>query len=173
MIEVSATSGSPEAVIRYRMSDVPFGAATRHLMIQKLGWSWIVSLLVALLAAGLYAAGVGAWIAWMGIVQLALVAVTTVAVWISVHQRWRQKMRLAGTHATELAISRDGLHTRSALGEARIAWPMVRRIERRTVFWLLHFRASDEVVVVPATALTQVFRSALELHAGAAGIQVR
>lgn len=173
MIEASATGDVPESVIQYEMSAIPFAAATWHLMAQKLRWTWILAPLVALVAVGLHVAGVGAWIFWIGIGQLALVVVMTITVWASAVQRWRAKLRLADAQESTLSVNKLGLHSHSGLGEARIAWPMVRRIERRTAFWLIHFRASDDVAVVPAEALTDAFRAALEQHARAAGVELR
>jgi hypothetical protein len=159
-------------IIRYAMADVPFNAALRQLLIGKLGGTWIASIVVAAVAALLYAAGVEVWILWFGLGQFVLMATTTVAVWIVARRRWREKANLAGAQPAEVGAGASGLHSRSGLGETRVAWALVRQVHRFPAYWLIHFRTTDDVVVIPTTAMTPQFRDTFNRHANTAGIRV-
>jgi hypothetical protein len=103
--------------------------------------------------------------------QLVLLLATTVTMWITARRRWRQKADLAGTQPAEVGVSASGLHSKSGLGETRVAWSLVRQVQRFPTFWLVHFRTTDDVVVIPTAAITVQFRSEFDRHAATAGVR--
>jgi hypothetical protein len=169
---VSEAEAAPDAVIRFAMTDVPFGAALWRVMIGKLLWTWILAIAVAAVAVLLYLAGVGRWILWLGFGAPALMLATTVAAWLVAARRWRQKAGLAGEQPSEVGAGATGLHSRNGLGETRVAWPVIKRVQRFPAYWLIHFLTTDDVVVIPTAAMTPQFRAAFDRHAGAGGVRV-
>lgn len=161
-----------DAVIRFATADVPFDAALLRVMIEKFGWTWIGASAVAAVAVLLHLAGVAAWILWLGLGTLALMLATTLAVWLVSKSRWRQKAGLAGEQPSEIGAGASGLHSRNGLGESRVAWSVIKRVQRFPEYWLVHFLTTDDVVVIPTAAITPQFRAAFDRYAGAAGILV-
>ena len=70
---LSPARAQPDVLIRYANAEVPFAAALQRLMIDRFRSWWAASIVVAAMAALLHAAGVGIWILWLGLGQLALV----------------------------------------------------------------------------------------------------
>jgi hypothetical protein len=117
-------------LIRYAMAEVPFAAALQRLMIDRFLFWWAASILVAAMAALLHAAGVGIWILWLGLGQLALVIFAAIALLTIVRRRWREKEALAGAGPSEFGCSVSGIHSRNVLAETRIDWAAVKQVQR-------------------------------------------